>query len=265
MRRPCFTLIELLVAIAMIALLLAIIIPVLNSVRRRTRALACSSNIRALTLGLIMYENKNEAFPYGFTHTVTPPSGHYAGDPTQDRMGCWWLNFVEEYIKKSDRKTTVFNCPSKMLHNPQLKENILCGNYGVNLSICKNSNDIKSKEKEFVGAPLGDEDIPQPSRTLLIVDSGYSIISWWHAADVPPVSLNKSNIEDTAYVPGLKINKDRDLKPGQDQDAKDGRHPNKTVNVGFVDGHVARKKADDLFVEKNGNEYKNKTPLWSPK
>jgi prepilin-type processing-associated H-X9-DG protein len=108
-------------------------------------------------------------------------------------------------------------------------------------------------------------DIPQPSRTLLIVDSGYSIISWWHAADVPPATLNGNMIEDTAYVPGLMINKDKNLKPGQEQDAIDGRHPNKTVNVGFADGHVARKKADDLFVEKNAETYTNKIPLWSPK
>jgi prepilin-type processing-associated H-X9-DG protein len=65
-------------------------------------------------------------------------------------------------------------------------------------------------------------------------------------------------------VPGLKINKDKHLMPGQEQDAIDGRHPNKTVNVGFADGHVARKKADDLFVEKTADAYTNRSPLWIP-
>jgi prepilin-type processing-associated H-X9-DG protein/prepilin-type N-terminal cleavage/methylation domain-containing protein len=264
MKRRCFTLIELLVVIAVIALLLAILIPVLHSVRQRTRALACSSRIRALTFGLIMYENKDKAFPYGFFDITSLPPDDYIGNAGQDRMGKWWFQFIDEFIKKSNIKTTVHNCPSKRLNNPRLKNNILCGNYGVNLSICKISNDIPSK-KEFVGAPLGLMDIPQPSRTLLIVDSGYSIISWWHAADVPPATLNGNMIEDTAYVPGLMINKDKNLKPGQEQDAIDGRHPNKTVNVGFADGHVARKKADDLFVEKNAETYTNKIPLWSPK
>ncbi|MBN2592778.1 MAG: DUF1559 domain-containing protein [Sedimentisphaerales bacterium] len=251
-------------AIAMVALLLAILIPVLNSIKKRARMLTCSSNIRVLTLGLIMYENKNEAFPYGFSYSSSQPHGGYAGHAAQDRIGWWWLNLLDEYIRKSKGKSTVFNCPSKQLNHPLLKENILCGNYGVNLSICKNSDDTPTK-KEFVGPPLGDEDIPRPSQSLLIVDSGYSIISWWHAADVPPVALNSIMIEDTAYVPGLKINKDKKLKPGQEQDAIDGRHPNKTVNVGFADGHVARKKADDLFVEKAADTYTNKIPFWSPK
>lgn len=264
MKRRGFTLIELLVVIAMVALLLAILIPVMHMVRNRAKALVCSSNIRALTLGMTLYEHKNETFPYGFSYTSTPPPDGYLGHATQDNMGWWWLNFLDGYVKKSKGKKSVFNCPSKKLNNPGLKDNILCGNYGVNLAICKNSRGFPVK-KEFVGTPLSDEDIPNPGQTLLIIDSGYSIISWWHAADVPPVTLNSNIIVDTAYVPGLKINQDRNLKPGQENDANKGRHPNKKVNVGFTDGHVARKKAEDFFVEKDADTYKNKIPLWSPK
>ena len=263
MKHRGFTLIELLVVIAMVALLLAILTTVLHSVKRHTKALACSSRVRTLTLGMIMYKNKNEAFPYGFTEKSTLPPGGCVGYPNQDRMGWWWLNFLEGYVNKSKGKISVFNCPSKQLNNLGLRNNILCGNYGVNLSICKNS-DYDPNKKEFIGAPLADEDIPNPSRTLLILDSGYSIISWWHATDIPPVTLNKNNIEDTAYVPGHKINKEKNLKSGQVYDATNGRHPNRKVNVGFTDGHVVRKKADELSVEKDAGTYKNKTPLWSP-
>ena len=119
--------------------------------------------------------------------------------------------------------------------------------------------------EDVVEKPLRSNDIPHPARTLLIVDSGYSIISWWHATDVPPETLDRKKIEDTAYVPGLEINKEKDLWPGQIEDAVDGRHPNKTVNVGFADGTVTRKKADDLFVEKSGDTYINRSPLWLPK
>jgi prepilin-type processing-associated H-X9-DG protein len=90
------------------------------------------------------------------------------------------------------------------------------------------------------------------------------MINWWHATDSPPVSLS-SIIEDTAYIPGLCINKDRLLWPGEEWDAINGRHPNRTVNVGFVDGHVSRTKADDLLVERAGDSYKNLSPLWLPK
>ena len=263
MKRPCYTLIELLVVIAVVAFLLAILIPVLHSIRQRARALSCSSRIRTLTLGLIIYETKHQAFPYGFRDSFTEPPGGFASRSVYDRWGWWWFNFMEGY--DDDVKKRTLRCPSRLVRNPRLTNNLLYGNYGVNRSICKSLDDIRSRRKEFVGAPLGRLDIPEPSRTLLIVDSGYGIISWWHATDVPPVALDGNRGEDTAYVPGLKINKDKTLLPGQEQDAHDGRHPNKTVNVGFADGHVARKKADDLFIEKAADTYTNKIPLWSPK
>ena len=112
---------------------------------------------------------------------------------------------------------------------------------------------------------MSKDEIPNPSRTLLLTDCGYSITSWWHATDIPPVPLDGSRGTGTAYIPGLAINKDKHLLPGQDRDAKDGRHPNKTVNVGFVSGHVLPKQAEELFVEKRFDGYEEKiTPLWIP-
>jgi prepilin-type processing-associated H-X9-DG protein len=107
-------------------------------------------------------------------------------------------------------------------------------------------------------------DVSSPSETLVIMDSGYSMISWWHVTDVPPVSLS-ATIEDAAYVPGLEMNKGKSLWPGQEWDAINGRHPNKTVNVGFTDGHTHRANAEDLFVEKLTGGYRNVSPLWKPK
>jgi prepilin-type processing-associated H-X9-DG protein/prepilin-type N-terminal cleavage/methylation domain-containing protein len=264
MKRPCFTLIELLVVIAVIALLVAISIPMLQNSKLQAKAVLCGSNIKQLSVGMFMYENENRTFPYGFYSTFNPPPGGYLGGSAYDRMGWWWFNFVEGFDKKSNRKTTVVSCPSKQLNNPKLKNNILCGNYGVNRSICKSSDDIQRNREEFIGTPLCGGDIPHPAQTLLIVDSGYSIISWWHATNVPPVTLG-SMIEDTAYVPGLEINKGKDLWAGQEEDAVGGRHPNKTVNVGFADGHSSRTKSKDLFVEKTDDVYTNRSPLWSPK
>lgn len=163
-----------------------------------------------------------------------------------------------------DPDSAIFRCPSRWLSDPKLKSCILYGNYGVNRSICKSPDDIRSHTEEFVGTPLASSDIPQPSRTLLIVDNGYSITCWWYATDVPPVPLSGVKGEDAAYVPGLGINKNKKLPPSQEQDAVDGRHPNKTVNVGFADAHSDRMKADDLFVEKAADAYTNRSPLWSP-
>jgi prepilin-type processing-associated H-X9-DG protein len=213
-----------------------------------------------------MYETENQTLPYGFNEdpNESPPGG-YTGYIQYDRTGWWWFNYIEGFYKKSNIERTVVRCPSKLLMNPKLKRNILCGNYGVNRSICKSFDDRQPFREEFVGTPLSTNKISRPCETMLIIDSGYSIISWWHAADVPPIALGNTVIEDTAYIPGLWINNERDLWPGQEEDAIYGRHPNKTVNVGFVDGHVSRTKADDLFVEKKDDYYKNKSPLWVPK
>jgi prepilin-type processing-associated H-X9-DG protein len=265
MKRPAFTLVELLVVIATIAMLMAILLPSLRSSRRQAEAVLCSSNIKQLLGGLFSYETGNQTLPYGFQDTLTPPPGGYPGYIQYDRTGWWWFNQMDDYFNNANRTRTVVQCPSKQLNNPSLKNNILCGNYGVNRSICKSFDDRQSLREEFVGEPLCSSNIPDPGQTLLIVDSGYSIISWWHAADEPPVVLGKAVIEDTAYIPGLWINKKRDLLPGQERDAVYGRHPNKTVNIGLVDGHVSRTKANDLFVEKIGDDYKNKSPLWVPK
>lgn len=261
MKRPGFTLIELLIVIAIIALLTALLIPVLHGSRQRARALLCGSRIKQLTLGLTMYENDNQTFPHGFFDSFTPPQGGYVGSPTYDRMGWWWFHFLEGY---NDMDSAIFRCPSKSLGHPRLQSCILYGNYGVNLSICRSPDDTQSRSEEFVGTPLANSDIPQPSRTLLIVDCGYSMISWWHATEVPPPTPASSPGEATAYVSGLEINKNRKLLPGQQRDALYGRHPNKTVNIGFADGHISATKADDLFVEKTADAYTNRSPLWSP-
>ena len=261
MKRPCFTLIELLIVIAIIALLAALSVPVLRGSRQRAGTLLCSSRIKQLTLGLTMYEDDNQTFPYGFFDTFTPPPGGYVGSPTYDRMGWWWFHFIEGY---DDPDSAIFRCPSKWLSESKLKSCILYGNYGVNRSICKSPDDTRSDREEFVGAPLASSDIPQPTRTLLVVDCGYSITNWWYATDVPPVPLSAVKGEDAAYIPGIGINKNKKLPPGQNRDAIDGRHPNKTVNVGFADAHSDRVKADDLFVEKTADTYTNRSPLWSP-
>ena len=94
------------------------------------------------------------------------------------------------------------------------------------------------------------------------MDSGYSMISWWHVTDIPPAPFVGTKNEVEAYVPGLKMNNEKSLWSDQEWDAIMGRHPKKKVNVGFVDGHVDSRKAEELFVEKTDTGYNNRYPLW---
>ncbi|UCG60247.1 MAG: prepilin-type N-terminal cleavage/methylation domain-containing protein [Phycisphaerales bacterium] len=264
MRRSGFTLIELLVVIAVTSLLLAVLMASLQRSRRLAKAVRCGSNVKQLVLGLALYETENQTFPHSLHESfVEEPPGGFAGDPVFDRAGWWWFNHITDYSRTQLHRVSVLWCPSRELRDPRLRRNVLCGSYGVNESVCKRSSGSESRW-EFVGRPLCTGDVWRSSETLLIMDSGYSTITWWHATDAPPTALGSTR-EDMAYVPGLWINEDKDIWPGQELDAFGGRHPNKTVNVGFVDGHTDRVRADDLFVEKVDDVYRNQSPLWVPR
>ena len=265
MQRPGLTLTELLVVIGIVAVLIALLIPSLHRSRLQAKATVCNSNVRQLSQVLFTYATDNGKFPYGFYSKfgIQPPDGGFAGNQQYDRKGWWWFNYLKGLYKKSIGRQTVLQCPSKQLQHTDLENDILCGNYGVNLTICKMPMGTISQQ-EFVGEPRAITEVTHPSQALLLIDSGYAIISWWHAADIPPVLLGNSIIEDTAYVPGLKINKDRLFWPGggQNYDALFGRHPRKMVNIGYLDGHVAISEADSLLVEKKPDGYNNLVPLW---
>jgi prepilin-type processing-associated H-X9-DG protein len=226
--------------------------PALHRSRLQTKATICISNIRQLNIALNTYASEYNRFPYGFDNTPkNQPEGGYASSNQFHRVGWWWFNCLEGFYKKTTKKQTVLNCPSKQTQNIQLQNDILCGNYGVNLSICKMSQG-RTIMTEFIGEPLSLDEITHPEQTLLLVDSGYAM-------------LGNSTIEDTAYIPALSINRKRQLWPGQENDAFYGRHPQKTVNAGFADGHVSRIKAEDLLVKKVAeDQYDNRIPLWSP-
>jgi prepilin-type N-terminal cleavage/methylation domain-containing protein/prepilin-type processing-associated H-X9-DG protein len=264
MRQKGFTLIELLVVITIIALLLAIVMPLLQKTRDNAKAMICGSNIKQLLLALTSYEIQNGTFPYGCDSNLLqskgPPPGGWPGNAAYDKQGWWWFNRIADSIGENFSNNSILWCPSRRVKDPGTKRNILCGNYGVNRVLCKNS--AGSTNSEVTGLPLQGSQIPHPAATFLIIDSGYSTITWWYATDKPPSCLG-STMDDSAYVPGLWINT-RQLRSGVESDALSGRHSNKSVNTGFVDGHLDRKKADDFYVEKAGSDYKNRSPLWLP-
>jgi prepilin-type N-terminal cleavage/methylation domain-containing protein/prepilin-type processing-associated H-X9-DG protein len=103
--RNGFTLIELLVVIAIIAILAAILFPVFARAREQARKIACVSNVKQITLGVIQYvQDYDEKFPWGYNWgAIYPP-------PRQDDATYYCDNRyqLQPYIKNSG----VWVCPS---------------------------------------------------------------------------------------------------------------------------------------------------------
>jgi len=265
MKRSGFTLIELLVVLAVIALLVSILVPALNRSRQTARAVVCAGNLRQLGFAMQEYTMSYRCYPYSFYRdsNFQPPSD-YLGNSSYDFQGWWWFQYLAETIGESyDRDSVVF-CPSRRIPNePSPANSPLLGNYGVNQSICRSYPALPSRP-EFTGNPLSPEKIGSPSEMLLLGDSGYSLIHWWHVTETPPRPL-ANNRRDMSYVPGLALNSSKTLEPCQTEDALEGRHPDRSVNVGYADGHVKRIAAEKLQVGYENGDYSNAFPLWQVK
>lgn len=267
MKHAGFTLMELLVVIISITIFTAIALPVLRTSRDHAKAIVCSTNVKKLTFAVIGYDELHGSFPYGFdykTHGATNPPGGYVGDASLDGRGWWWFQCLMTDYREAGSGSglmPVLWCPARRIRDPGIKENVLCANYGVNRSVCTDADGPRGSA--FIGSPHSREYMRRYSRTLLVVDSGYALISWLAASQVSSPVFEDPRREANFYLPGLSINRKRNIAPGCREDAINGRHPGKTVNVGFADGYVKRIKAEELAVEDNISG-SNLSPLWVP-
>ncbi|MGL4513966.1 MAG: DUF1559 domain-containing protein [Lacipirellulaceae bacterium] len=85
--RRAFTLVELLVTIAMIGVLVALLLPAVQSARESARRAQCQNHLHQLAVALQGYEEGHRVFPVGCTDCTLPPPSKPA------RLTSWqvWL------------------------------------------------------------------------------------------------------------------------------------------------------------------------------
>jgi prepilin-type N-terminal cleavage/methylation domain-containing protein/prepilin-type processing-associated H-X9-DG protein len=94
--RPGFTLIELMVVIAIIAVLIGMLLPAVNSAREAARRARCCDNLMQLAIALESYDSTHETLPPGVVNATGPivdqPQGYHFG----------WLTQILPYIDQKN-------------------------------------------------------------------------------------------------------------------------------------------------------------------
>jgi len=103
-RRAAFTLIELLVVVAIIAVLVAILLPVLGKAREHANRVMCASNLRHLGMALVTYEQTWNRLP---PHNAVNPDEVY-----RDTSDCEANDLRPFLLEAAQKQNKVYFCPS---------------------------------------------------------------------------------------------------------------------------------------------------------
>lgn len=208
-----FTLIELLVVIAIIAILAAILFPVFARAREKARQSSCSSNVKQLQLGVLMYaQDYDELLPS--EQYNLGGGGNAAGDAT-------WRGAIFPYVKNTQLFICPSHTPSGTVFDGRYADQTMTASYAIN-----DWHQDTGAPSPPTGKPLAA--VVNPSKTVFLLESPGS------SADICPAGLAHG----------------QQLTGGNLTAAK--RH-NEGANYSFVDGHVKWLKPTDLCPATGGN------------
>ncbi len=97
MRRRAFTLVELLVVIAIIGILIALLLPAIQSARESGRRTKCQNQLRQISLAMLNYEGVHGALP--FMAMGSPARPAHPGEDWWDDHG--WYSQIGEFIEEA--------------------------------------------------------------------------------------------------------------------------------------------------------------------
>jgi prepilin-type N-terminal cleavage/methylation domain-containing protein/prepilin-type processing-associated H-X9-DG protein len=249
--RKGFTLIELLVVIAIIAILAAILFPVFSKAREKARQAACLSNIKQMSLGIIMYtQDYDETFP---PVSAIESSEFPLGDAgLSDNAAPWnwpWQQLIYPYTQNAQ----IMWCPSGPdTYNAKW---VCWYNYGANVNIL---GFAIPGGYESVDGPIYDQNIhtdasvQSPADKYMVMDCGGYEAIWYHGVIG---AWGWRYIPGMGSIPGSVKKADLSWSGiSWPSDWTNGRHSG-GINIGFADGHAKFKTAGQIWSESQATIY----------
>ncbi len=220
--RRGFTLIELLVVIAIIAILAAILFPVFARAREKARQASCSSNLKQLALGVLMYvQDYDETFP----------KWNWGSDRNNPNARIWFAQ-IYPYVKNGQ----VFECPSRDTGTPP---------YSYYASTCPGCGTVCYGFNEHLHqVALKLASVQYPSEGLLMGDCQHPLGGWAQSScDYILVRYAHSKTSGCGCPPNPTIFYQR---------VEDNAAHNGGSNIAFIDGHVKWLKWSNLKEKRRG-------------
>jgi len=231
-RRSGFTLIELLVVIAIISILAAILFPVFSQAREKARQTSCLSNIKQLSLGLLMYaQDYDDKLPTYFWSE---------GDAGIPNSTTWWGG-IEPYV----RNTQIYACPSSALPGHHTFQVWIDNTPGFanapNLSINYGYNELIGNVAGGMKMARLNADV---ANTVLLADCTSTWIGGYWSLSFPA----RAKLYRVAYADG-------DFPcgcPPADPAAQGRAVHNGGSNLGFADGHAKWVNSEQVVTVSGG-------------
>lgn len=253
MKREAFTLIELLVVVAIIALLVAILVPSLNRARELAQEVNCAHNMKQWGLALILYNDDYGTLPEGTSLTdqggmqfdwmwsLGPYLGYNFDDYMDATTGKLWGAGSGSIRNRLD----IWICPSATTDLDRI--------YTINWNVIGETIE-SGQPPPYAHDPFPINRIPRPSKTLVVLESlrpesYFEVWGVWPPfgpGRFPPnMDYDKDGIDDSnrfVYHYMADYSKFEYFYNGIA-----ARHGDRTANCTFLDGHVEALHINELM------------------